>query len=104
MDNQQERVREDSLRDVPFLVYESAQARAERTIKRLIIALIMTIILLFLSNAFWIHEWSQYDFETVSYAQDGTGLNSINLGQQGDVRYEPNPYYQTETPEETRGN
>lgn len=95
MDNQQERVREDSLRDVPFLVYESAQARAERTIKRLIIALIMTIILLFLSNAFWIHEWSQYDWdnEEIVYTQDGRGLNSINFGSQGDLNNEPNLDY-----------
>lgn len=95
MDNQQERVREDSLRVVPFLVYESAQARAERTIKRLIIALIMTIILLFLSNAFWIHEWSSYDWENeeIVYTQDGRGLNSINFGSQGDLNNEPNLDY-----------
>lgn len=103
MDNQQERVREDSLRDVPFLVYESAQARAERTVKRLIIALIMTIVLLFLSNVLWLKYINEYDMETVSCAQDGTGLNSINFGEQGDVRYEPSPDH-TQTETEAPGN
>lgn len=80
--------------------YESAQARAERTIKRLIIALIMTIILLFLSNVIWLRYWGQYDFEEISYAQDGTGLNSINFGRQGNLNYEPGiDYSETETEE-----
>jgi hypothetical protein len=91
-------------RTVSYIVFESALARSERTIKRLIIALIMTIIFLFLSNAYWVYQWNQYDYETISYAQDGTGLNSINLGRQGDVRYEPSPYYSTETQEEAPGN
>ena len=90
MDNEQERVRDVKLeRDSIHYFYEASQARAERTIKRLIIALIMTIILLLLSNASWLRYWSQYDFEEISYAQDGTGLNSINFGRQGNLNYEP---------------
>lgn len=66
---------------VPYIVFESAQARSERTIKRLIIALIVSIVLLFASNAIWVYEWTQYDYtsettETV-YTQDGEGLNII---------------------------
>ena len=92
MDHEQEGIREDSMIDktVPYIVYESSQARNERTIKRLIIALIMTILLLFLSNAIWIHEW---DSEEIVYTQDGRGLNSINFGSQGDLNNEPNLDY-----------
>lgn len=97
MDHEQERIREDSMIDktVPYIVYESSQARNERTIKRLIIALIMTIMLLFLSNAIWIHEWNSYewDSEEIVYTQDGRGLNSINFGSQGDLNNEPNLDY-----------
>lgn len=64
---------------VPYIVYESTTARNERTIKRLIIALLVSIVLLFASNAVWLWAWMQYDYtgtETV-YQQDGEGLNII---------------------------
>lgn len=97
MDKQSEQLYQERL--VPYILFESAQARAERTIKRLIIALIMTILLVFLSNAVWLYEWNQYDYEGVSYTQDGEGLNSINFGRQGDLDYEPNGYdTETEAP------
>jgi hypothetical protein len=66
---------------VPFVVHESAQARNERTVKRLVIALIVAIALIFASNAAWLYAWMQYDYtgeETVTeYTQDGEGLNII---------------------------
>lgn len=101
VDIEQEGVREDRL--IPFIVFESAQARSERTIKRLVIALIMTIIFLFLSNAFWIKALSEYEYEEVFYEQDGEGLNSINFGTQGYVRNEPKSGY-PQTQEEEKGN
>lgn len=67
-------------KDVPYIVYEGAMASSERHIKRLIIALIICIILLFGSNAMWLYEWCQYDYvdevET-TYTQDGEGINVI---------------------------
>ena len=38
---------------VPYIVYESAQARHERTIKRLIIGFIIAAALVFASNIAW---------------------------------------------------
>lgn len=72
---------------VPYIVYEGAMASSERHIKRLIIALIVCIILLFGSNAMWLWEWTQYDYideveTTTSYEQDGD-LNII--GDMNDV-------------------
>lgn len=81
----------DDMAMIPYIVYESAEARAERTAKRLIIALLVTILLLFASNAIWLYAWNQYDYvsetetETVTYKQDGEGYNNINTGTQGDV-------------------
>lgn len=74
-------------RAVPFFVYETEVARNERTTKRLIIALIIAIILLFLSNAAWLYAWTRYDYESeeITYTQDGEGFNNINTGEQGDV-------------------
>lgn len=81
----------DNMQTIPYIVYESSETRSERHIKRLIIALIITIILMFVSNALWLWAWCQYDYtsEQISYSQDGEGLNSINTGTQGDVTYEP---------------
>jgi hypothetical protein len=81
----------DNLQSVPYVVYESAETRSERHIKRLIIALIITVFLMFISNALWLWAWCQYDYtsEEVSYTQDSEGLNTINTGTQGDVVYEP---------------
>lgn len=62
---------------VPYVVHESAMARQERQIKRLWIALILAISLLFAS--FGIFVWYESQFETISYDydQDGQGTNII---------------------------
>lgn len=64
---------------VPYIVHESAMARNERTIKRLVIALIITVIMLFASNAAWLYVWQLYDYasEETVYTQDGEGVNII---------------------------
>ena len=68
---------------VPYIVHESSMARMERQIKRLWIALIVVIAMLFASNAGWLIYESQ--FATISYEQDGEGINNVNIGEQGDL-------------------
>ena len=68
---------------VPYIVHESSMARMERQIKRLWIAVIIAVCLLFASNAGWMIYESQ--FATISYEQDGEGINNVNLGEQGDL-------------------
>ena len=70
---------------VPYIVYESAMARNERTFKRLVVALIVSISLIFLSNAIWLYAWMQYD-----YVSDTTTIEAENgianyIGNDGDV-------------------
>ena len=66
---------------VPFVVHESAQARNERTVKRLVIAIIVLALLWFATIGIGIYAWMQYDYtseETVTeYTQDGEGMNII---------------------------
>ena len=78
-------------RKVPLYIYEGTTARFERSIKRLIIVIIIAIALLFLSNLAWLYCWMQYDYvyEEYSYSQDGEGLNNFNMGNQGGITYEP---------------
>ena len=72
-------------KDVPYIVYEGMSARNERTIKRLIVALVIAVILIFASNMAWLLYESQ--FQTMTYSQDGEGLNNLNTGSQGDLSY-----------------
>ena len=56
---------------IPYIVFEGAQARSERTIKRIVIALIITVAMLFASNALWLWAWSQYDYTSEEISIDG---------------------------------
>lgn len=66
---------------VPYIVHESAQARNERTVRRLVIALIVLALLWFATIGIGVYAGMQYDYsskETVTeYKQDGECLNII---------------------------
>lgn len=53
------------MKDVPYVVYESAQTRSERIIKRLIVALIIVTAMMFVTNIIWLHEWMSYGYEAL---------------------------------------
>ena len=72
--------------NIPFFAHEGIMSRMERTVKRLWIALIITIILVFASNALWLWYISGYDIETYDYVQDGFGVNII--GDKNGVDYD----------------
>ena len=65
-------------KDVPYIVYESALARMERTVKRVAILALVAVFLMFASNGIWLYAWMQYDYgveETTTVSQDGSGNN-----------------------------
>lgn len=64
---------------LPRYYYEDTCARFERSHKRIFVALIVAISLLFASNTLWLWAWTQYDYssETTTYTQDGEGVNLI---------------------------
>ena len=72
--------------NVPFIVYEAAQSRLERIIKRLWITVILLIVLLVGSNIGWLIYESQFEvYETsIEAEQDGDGVNIVGGG---DVNY-----------------
>lgn len=47
---------------VPYLVHEGIVTRLERTNRRLVYALVMTILLMFVSNVVWLYFWNQYEY------------------------------------------
>ena len=76
--------------NVPYVVHESAMARAERQNKRLVWVIVLLIVLLVGSNIGWLVYNSQFEIvetteETVIEAtQDGEGTNIVGGG---DVSY-----------------
>ena len=69
-------------------VWESYNASHERTVKRLIVALIVTICLLVASNMAWLWVFNQYNFTSESYTVDsgdkGTS-NYLEAGNDGEI-------------------
>ena len=63
--------------------HEEEVYRLERHNKHLVIMLLIVLLALFATNSAWIYSTSL--FETVSYSQDGEGINNINTGKQGDI-------------------
>lgn len=78
--------------NVPYIVHEAAMARNERNVKRMIVALIAAIALLFASNALWLWAWMQYDYESYEAITDNGGDANI-IGNDGDIY---NGYGETE--------
>lgn len=74
--------------NVPYIVLEGLQARDERMIRRLWIALLSALAALVLTNAGWLLYLSQYDFtdETITVdSQDGG--NASFIARDGDIYY-----------------
>lgn len=69
---------------VPYVVHEATVARQERQIKRMWIALIVAVALIFASNAIWLYAWMQYDYESYDITADGDS-NANYIGQDGNI-------------------
>ena len=68
-------------KDVPYIVYESEAARHERTIKRLITALLIAILMIMVSNLAWLYVFNQYDFSSEEITiEGGDSANANYLG------------------------
>ena len=72
-------------KDVPYHVFEGQMARNERSIKRLIIALIIAVILIFATNMAWLYAWNLYDYSTETVEIDsGEGIANY-IGNDGEI-------------------
>lgn len=79
---------------VPYIVFESIQARHERNLKRLMLIIALLIILLFGSNIAWLCFYSGFDFESydadVDAEQGDAYYNYVGDDMEGDVNYGTN--------------
>lgn len=70
---------------IPYIVHESAMARNERHIRRLVIALIVAIVMIAITNITWLIVWNSYEYvgeSTVTVEGEG---NANYIGDDGDI-------------------
>lgn len=85
-DNREETVQAQSAPEpapVPFAVHQCEVSFYREILFRLIWVIVLLIVALFASNVYWLNYEAQYD--KISYAQDGEGLNNICTGTQGAI-------------------
>lgn len=82
---------------MPIAQHEKDQQRLMSIIKKQFIAIIVLICLLF--GSFGLFVWHESLYETISYEQDGEGINNVNLGEQGDLNNGSKGAVQEETKE-----
>ena len=71
---------------IPIQAWEYTMARFERSIKRLVIALIVTIVLMFATNVFWIYTWNQYEYTDVTVDSRDSGVaNYMGANSSGEI-------------------
>lgn len=70
-------------KDVPYIVYEAEAARHERIVKRLLIALLLTILLMVGTNLAWLYVFNQYDITSESYVVESGDDSNSNVLQAG---------------------
>ena len=74
---------------VPYIAFESAMARTDRVIHRLIVAMILVVLLLVITNVAWLYAWNTYDNDaTTVINKDGVsnyigGDGVIDNGEEG---------------------
>ena len=71
-------------KDVPYIVYESEASRHERTVKRLLTALLITILLMVGTNLAWLWVFNQYDFTSETYTVESGSSGNSNILEAGE--------------------
>lgn len=92
----------DDMAMIPYIVYESSEAKAERTVRRLVIALVLAVAMLFASNALWLHAWMQYDYADESVEIDAGSGTENYIGEDGDITNGEDNSAQEDTDKEKR--
>jgi cell division septal protein FtsQ len=73
------------MEQIPYVAFESAQIRLERTNRRLFILCIILILLLLATNIGWLYY--ENSFEDVVVTQDNANGYNSYIGNDGDINY-----------------
>lgn len=85
-----EKATEKDMTVIPYFAHEGMMVRLDRANKRLVIALVVAVLLIFASNAGWLYAWMQYDYvgEDMTIESNGDGIANYNYtGGNGGVIY-----------------
>lgn len=77
------KAKEKAIDSVSYIVYESALARAERSVKRLWVAILVLIVFLVGTNGAWL--WYESRFEDVVITQENADGYNNYIGNDGDI-------------------
>lgn len=74
-------------KSVPYIVYESEAARHERTVKRLITIILISISFLVITNLAWLLVFNSYDVTSTSteIVTDEGNANMLEAGMNGEI-------------------
>ena len=72
-------------KNIPYIAFEAEMARHERTIKRLLVALVASIMLVFISNIAWLIFFNQFEFDVQSVSQELDSGNANFIGNDGAI-------------------
>ena len=85
---------------VPYIVFEGSMARSERHIKRLVIALIVAVVMIAVTNIAWLIVWNSYEYVGESAVTvEGEG-NANYIGNDGDITNGEDNSQENEIPQE----
>ena len=78
------------MEQIPYVAFESALARLERTNRRLFILCIILILLLLTTNLSWIYYENSFEdvVTTIEAQQDGNGNNTVIGGDYNEPNFE----------------
>ena len=62
--------------NVPYVVYSDTVANYHWVIKKLVIALIVAVVMVFASNVAWLVAWMQYDYASTETTMESDGSNN----------------------------
>lgn len=65
------------MENVPYTVYESAMARADKRFRSMLLLVFVLLFILFGTNAGWIVYECQYEDKVISAEQSGSGVNNV---------------------------
>lgn len=77
------KAKEKAIDSVSYIVYESALARAERSVKRLWVAILVLIVFLVGTNGAWL--WYESRFEDAVITQENADGYNNYIGNDGDI-------------------
>lgn len=80
----------DTPQTVPYVVYRDAVADNRWLVKKLVIALIIAVCLMFASNVAWLVVWNSYDYSSTETIVDSSENGVANFtGGNGGINYGP---------------